>query len=323
VGNAGVKLLADTALNQVPDADLALGTALTQTVSNPFFGIIPSTSTIGKSTTTAGQLLRPYPQFTGVQQTWGALAHSSYNALQIKLRKRYANGLQFLVSYTWSKLIDDYSSVAGFLGLDNPGFTDNNNRKLDRSLSALDVAHHLVFNYQYELPFGKGRRFLNGGGFVNALAGGWNVNGVTTIQSGLPISVTSSADTTGAMGGTQRPDSTGISTRSPGGVTSRIDNYFNLAAFAVPPLYRFGTIGRLLPDNRGPYLFNWDLSLLKEIPIRESLRMELRGEFFNAFNNVNFKNPTGNETVFGLPQFGTITSTYDPRIIQVAVKLFF
>jgi hypothetical protein len=106
-------------------------------------------------------------------------------------------------------------------------------------------------------------------------------------------------------------------------VGQRIYDYFNLNAFANPALYRFGTLGRELPDNRGPYLFDWDLSFLKQIPIHEAIRMELRGELFNAFNQVNFQSPTGNGTVYGLPQFGTITGTYDPRIAQVAVKLFF
>ncbi|MCL5743474.1 MAG: hypothetical protein M1541_06030, partial [Acidobacteria bacterium] len=321
VGNAGVKLPAQAALNQIPDADLALGSTLANKVANPFVGIAPATTALGKATTTYAQLLRPYPQFTGVSQQWGTMGHSSYNSLQVKLRKRYSNGMQFLVSYTWSKMIDDFSSTAGFLGIQNPGFTDNNNRRLDRSLSAMDVAHHLVFNYQYALPFGKGRQFLNHGGVLSAVVGGWNVNGVTTVQSGMPISITSAANTTNSMGGGQRPNSTGISTRSSGGVEDRIDNYFNEDAFALAPMYTFGNIGRMLPDNNGPYLFNWDLSLIKEIPIHEKIHLDLRGELFNAFNNVNFKKPAG--TVFGLPQFGTLTATYDPRIIQVALKLTF
>lgn len=119
------------------------------------------------------------------------------------------------------------------------------------------------------------------------------------------------------------PDSTGISTRSSGSVIDRINGYFNLAALATPPLYSFGTIGRMLPDNRGPYLFNWDLSLLKTVPVHESMRFEIRGEWFNAFNQANFQSPSGNGTVYGLPQFGTITATYDPRIVQLALKLYF
>ena len=246
-GNAGVKLLAEAELDQLPDKDLSLGSALTQKVTNPFFGVIPATTSLGQATTTYGQLLRPYPQFTNVQETWGSLAHSSYNSLQVKFHKRYGNGLQFLVAYTWSKLIDDYSSVASFLGQQNPGYTDNDNRRLDRSLSSLDQAHRLVGNYQYQLPFGKGRRFLNHG-VTGAVVGGWDINGITTIQSGLPISITSAINTTNSFGGLQLPDSTGISTRSPGSVGDRINGYFNPAAFSNPPQYTFGNVGA--PDCR-------------------------------------------------------------------------
>ena len=325
VGNAGVRLLQQVQLDQIPDADLSLGTALTKSVPNPFFGIIPSTSSIGLATTTEGQLLRPYPQFTGIQTQWTSMSHSSYNALEVKYQKRYASGLQFLVAYTWSKMIDDYSSAScGCFGgvIAVPANTDNNNLTLDRSLSMLDIAHHLVANYQYELPFGKGKRFLHQGRALNAVVGGWSVNGITTVQSGFPISITSNANTTGSSGGTQRPDTVlGQSTRSPGSVGQRINDYFNPSAFTNPPLYQFGTVGRMLPDNRGPYLFTWNLSFLKQIPVRESIRVELRAELFNAFNHVNFQNPSG--LTYGLPAFGAITTTYDPRIIQVAAKVFF
>ncbi|MDQ2900152.1 MAG: hypothetical protein M3Y07_10165 [Acidobacteriota bacterium] len=322
-GNAGIKQLAQTQLNQLPDRDLALGDQLTQVVGNPFFGVIPATSSIGKATTTYGQLLRPFPQFTGVQQTWGSLAHSSYHSLQIKFRKRYTNGLQLLAAYTWSKLLDDYSSVAGFLGEVNPGYIDNNDRRTSKSLSAGDVAHRLVLNYEYELPFGAGKRFLNAKGFLNAVAGGWNLNGITTIQSGLPIQVTERNDTTNSFGGAQLPDSTGKSSKTPGSPKDRIDNYFDKTAFADPPKYAFGNTARLLPDNRGPYLIDFDLSVLKRFPIAEKKRLEFRAEFFNMLNNVNFANPTGNATVFGRPQFGTLTAAENARIVQLGLKLYF
>ena len=304
VGNSGVKLLQQAQIDQVPDAALALGAGLTQTVPNPFYGIIPSTSSIGLATTTVGQLLRPYPQFTGIQTQWTTRAHSSYHALQAKYQKRYANGLQFLVAYTWSKMIDDFSTATsgGYGGGIAPAAnTDNNNLRLNRSLTMLDIAHRLVANYQYELPFGKGKRFLNQGWALNAIVGGWSVNGITTVQSGFPISITQNTNTTGSQGGTQRPDSVlGQSTRSPGSVEQRINGYFNLAAFRNAPLYHFGTVGRFLPDIWGPYLFTWNLSFLKQIPIREAVRMELRGELFNALNHVNFNNPSG--LAYGLPQ---------------------
>jgi len=114
--------------------------------------------------------------------------------------ERYGNGLQLLGAYTWSKMIDDVSSVAGFVGAQNPGFTNNQDKRLDKSLSGLDIAQRLVVNYQYELPFGK-----SGGGVKKALLGGWNVNGVTTLQSGLPLSINSNVSNL-VFGGTQRPN---------------------------------------------------------------------------------------------------------------------
>jgi len=320
-GNAGVKLPANAELNQLPDKHLALGDELTRSVNNPFFGIIPTTSSLGQRTIVQGQLLRPYPHLTSLAQVWGSLAHSSYHALQVKFRKRYSNGLQMLAAYTWSKLLDDFSSVAGFLGQQNPGYTNNNQRRLDKSLSALDIAHRVVINYQYELPFGLGKPSLNRSGLINVLFGGWSLNGITTLQSGLPISISSAANTTNSFGGVQRPNSTGQSSRTAGAVKDRLNNYFNKAAFVDAPRYTFGTVGRFLPDNRGPYLYRWDLSVLKEFKFSEAQRLEFRAEFFNLLNQVNFDAPAG--TVFGRPEFGIITSAEQPRVIQFGLKFYF
>ena len=315
-GNAGVKLLAQAQLDQLPDQYLSLGDGLSRSVPNPFFGIIPTTSSLGQATTTAGQLLRPYPQFTDVQHTWGTFAHSSYHSLQVKFRKRYRSGLQMLVSYSWSKMLDDYSSVGGY-GQTYPTYTNFNKLYLDKALSWLDVAHHLVVNYQYDLPFKPKERLLR------AVAAGWSLNGVTTIQSGQPIQVTSAANTLGAFDGTQRPNSTGISSQTPGTVKDRIDHYFNLAAFSTSPRYTFGNVPRMLPDNRGPNLQNWELSVLKNIPIHEAKRIEFRAEFFNVLNNVNFLPPEGDNAAYGRPQFGTLTDSEHARIIQFGLKMHF
>lgn len=320
-GNAGIKLQAQAQLNQIPDAALALGDRLNDVVPNPFFGYLPAATNLGRATTTRAQLLRPFPFLTGLTQTWGSLAHSSYHALQTKFRKRYSNGLQFLLAYTFSKTIDDVSSVAGFLGDQNPGYTNNNRRDLDRSLSANHIPHNLTFNYQWELPFGKGRALLNHGGVVNQIVGGWIVNGITSLQSGSPISIASRNNTTASQGGAQRPDSTGISSVTPGSTKDRINGWFNPAAFVDAPPYTFGNVGRFLPDNPGPPMHNWDISILKEFPIRETVRLQFRAEMFNAFNMVNFRNPGG--TTFGQPNFGVITATDPARIIQFGLKLYY
>ncbi|MBI4873810.1 MAG: TonB-dependent receptor [Acidobacteria bacterium] len=318
-GSSGVKLQANSQLNQIPDSALALGDALNAVVANPFLGVLPAATNLGRATTTRAQLLRPYPWLTGLTQQWGAQAHSSYHALQTKFRKRYAHGLQFLLAYTWSKMIDDVSSVAGFLGDQNPGYTNNNRRDLDRSLSGSHLPHNLVFNYQWELPFGKGRAWLNRGGLVNHALGGWIVNGITSIQSGTSISIDSRTNTTGSQGGGQRPNSTGISSATPGAIKDRINGWFNPAAFVDAPPYTFGNVGRFLPDNFGPASQNWDVSILKTFPVTERFRLQFRAELFNAFNIVNFRNPAG--TTFGQPDFGSITGTDSARVIQFGLKL--
>ncbi|MFN0102272.1 MAG: TonB-dependent receptor domain-containing protein [Bryobacteraceae bacterium] len=320
-GNSGVKLQANSQLNQIPDSALALGDRLNAVVPNPFFGIVPAATTLGQATTTAAQLLRPYPLFTGVTHQWGSQAHSSYHALQTKFRKRYAGGLQFLAAYTWSKTIDDVSSVAGFLGDQNPGYTNNNRRDLDRSLSGNHVPHVLAFNFQWDLPFGKGRRLLNRGGLADRLAGGWSVNGIASIQSGTPISITSRNNTTVSQGGGQTPNSTGIPSQTSGSAKERIGGWFNPAAFSDAPPYTFGNIGRFLPDNFGPPLHNWDVSILKDIRATERIRFQFRAELFNAWNQVNFANPGG--TVFGQPNFGQITGADAARIIQFGLKMYY
>jgi hypothetical protein len=320
-GNAGVKLQANSQLNQLPDEFLAQGDALLRVVPNPFQGILPAASPLGRPTTTAHQLLRPYPWLTGLQHQWGSQAHSSYHALQTKFRKRYSSGLQFLLAYTWSKLIDDVSSVAGFLGDQNPGYTNNNRRDLDRSLSALHIAHVLVFNYQWDLPFGKGKALLNRGGVVNQLVGGWTLNGITSLHSGTPISIDSRNNTTNSLGGGQRPNSTGRKSATPGSPKDRIYGWFDPSAFVDAPPYTFGNVGRFLPDNFGPPMHNWDVSILKQFPITERFRLQFRTELFNAFNIVNFRNPSG--TVFGQPNFGRITAADPARVIQFGLKLYY
>jgi len=320
-GNAGVKLQANTQLNQIPDSALALGTALNAVVPNPYFGYVPAATNLGRATTTRGQLLRPYSWLTGLQQQWGSMAHSSYHALQVKFRKRYSSGLQFLAAYTFSKTMDDVSSVAGFLGDQNPGYTNNNRRDLDRSISASHIPHNLAFNFQWELPFGKGRQFLNQGGVLNHVAGGWILNGIASIQSGSPISIDSRVNTNGSQGGGQRPDSTGISSKSSGSTKDRINGWFNNAAFVDAPQFAFGNVGRFLPDNPGPALHNWDISILKDFTLTERFRLQFRTEMFNAFNMVNFRNPGG--VTFGLPNFGVITATDPARVIQFGLKLYY
>jgi hypothetical protein len=321
-GSAGVKLPAQGQLNQLPDQYLALGKGLNSPVTNPFFGIIPASSALGGSQTTAGQLLRPYPQFNKVVQTWGSFAHSSYHALEAKFRKRYRRGFQVLAAYTWSKMLDDNSGPFNG-GNQSPAFTDYNRRDLDKSYSAFDIPHRLVASFEYELPFGAGRALLNYKGVLNAITGGWHVSGIATYASGAPISVISNPNQTGSFDGNARPNRTGITSRTPGSPEERIDNYLNRAAFSASLPFTFGNAGRFIPENRGPGRQTWDTAIAKSFPIKDKLHLDFRAEAFNLLNHANFLGPYPPATTLGMPTFGTITKTESARAMQLALALNF
>ncbi len=321
-GSAGVRLIAQAQLNQLPDQFLALGNSLTKAVANPFVGIIPVTNSLGSATTTAGQLLRPYPQFDSLFQTWGSLGHSSYHSLQAKVRKRYGGGLEVLAAYTWSKMLDNNSGAFSG-GNQAPAFTDNNRRDLDKSYSVFDIPHRLVASFVYDLPFGAGRRLLNYKGAINAVAGGWHLSGIATYASGAPISVGSMPNTTVSYVGNPRPNRTEISNRTPGRPVDRIDHYLNPAAFALPAPFTFGNAGRFIPENRGPGRSNWDMAFGKSFPISERFHLDFRAAAFNLLNHTNFLGPYGAATVFGQPTFGIISQAEGARAMQLALKLSF
>jgi hypothetical protein len=182
----------------------------------------------------------------------------------------------------------------------------------------------MVVSYIYELPFGKGKKFLNGSsGVVDAFLGGWQVNGITSAQSGFPFTprlANGSSDINSGPGGIVRPYLVGNPTLTSG---QSIHDWFNVAAFAVPgqdgtPAYTFGNAGRNI--LRGPNTANLDFSLFKTFRLRERLKLEFRSEFFNIFNHPNFGLPNPN---VDQPQAGIITVASDPREIQFALKLLF
>jgi hypothetical protein len=227
-----------TTLSALPQQSWALGrTALAALVPNPFLGqITDSRSPLSQATVARSRLLRPMPQFdgTGVGTAEPARGDSNYHAMQIKLEKRFTDGLTMLTHYTWSKMIDNVSHSSGnvsWLG----GSTALQNiwdLRGERSLSAHDVAHRVVLTGSYELPFGKKRKWgSNWNRVTNWIAGGWDLSGMAVMQSGMPLQVTQSG---GAIwDGTQRPNLIEDPSIS-GSVQDRINNYFNRAAFAQP-----------------------------------------------------------------------------------------
>jgi hypothetical protein len=231
--------------------------------------------------------------------------------LQTRLEKRFSGGLSFLLGYGWSHAIDTASRGSG-------GSWHQNAYRLrdDRGNSDFDVRHRFTFSYVYELPFGKGRPFLaNAGPIGDALLGGWNVNGIASFMTGNWFAVTVSGDRANVGGFPyQRAN------RSCDGNLPReernIDRYFDTSCFQVTAPGTFGNSGRNVVEIPG--LNNWDVSVSKQVAIRESVRLQFRAEFFNFFNHAQFgQQDLGVQSNF----FGQIRSARDARISQLAVKL--
>jgi hypothetical protein len=324
VAYAGSKIthvgIPDTNINQLTVEQLAQGNTLLQQVTNPFFGQIPRSSSIGDPTIPRAQLLRPYPRFTSVSLYRNNVGNTSYHALQAKLEKRLSRGLAFLVCYTHSKLIDDAGQVfdasiqTGPVG--NFPVADSFNRALERDVSTGDIPNVFVTSYTYELPFGKGRHF-NLTGIANKLLGDWRVAGTILLQSGLPFPVTQITNFNAFAGfGTQRPNIL----RNPNLPSEKrsTSRWFDTSAFAVAPQFTLGNASR--NPARGPGYRMADIAFIKRTYFGETRNIEFRTEIFNLTNTPPLANPNG---VVGNAAFGTITSAGDPRVIQFGLKLNF
>lgn len=246
-----------------------------------------------------------------------ARGSSSFHSMQIKLNKRMTSHLSFLGAYTLGKAIDNGPAPFN-LGRNQQRPQDPFNLRLERAVSSTDVRQNLVLSYIYEPPIGKGRALLpNLHGFGQAALGGWQINGITQLRSGLPVNVVRNGRLPGSEG--LRPNLTGdpILSRS----DRTLERYFDVTAFSVAGLgtTALGSAGRNVV--RGPGYVNFDFSLFKNIPVRERVELQLRFEFFNLLNTPHFENPN---TDFSEGNFGRITGTIgNPRILQFAAKLKF
>lgn len=327
IGNRGYDLTTETdALNAVPRQYLSTATArdqalinfLTASVANPFRGLAPGTSLDG-ATVQRQQLLRPFPQFGNIH-TRRHDGSSIYHAGQLRVEKRFTRGYTLLAGYTWSKLLEEVSFL-------NPTDTE-----YEKRLSANDTPHRLVLSGIWELPFGRGRRWgKTWGGLVNALLGGWQAQGIWQTQSGRPLDI-------GNLYFAGDPSE--LSTKIDG---STVDAVFDTSGFyftdalvrtngVIDPakqrndprirlLFNVRRLPSRLPGLRGQPLNLWDLSLSKNFLFTERTRLQLRGEFLNAFNHPQFNNPVLDPTS---SNFGKVTSQANlPRNIQLGVKLIF
>jgi len=314
--SAGVALPSGVQYNQLPDQFLSLGTQLNATVPNPFLNVITDpTSTLSRPTVQRGQLLRPYPQFTGVSASQAPVGHSTYHSLQMRVERRFDAGLALLFAYTRSKLIDNVGDFGGFLG--PGGFANNNCFSCDRSLSFYDIPDVVRLSLRYELPFGVGRPRMNRG-WLARMAGGWSSGLYFTWDNGTPLQVTNPNDSN-SFGGSARPVATGQRARLDGRKIEDGALYFNPAAFSRAPQFTFGNVSRNLPDVRIPGTKNFDILIEKRISFTERLALDFRTELFNAFNNVVFAGP---QTSIVSADFGRIRllQANVPRQIQFGLR---
>jgi hypothetical protein len=258
----------------------------------------------------------PFPEFGRIQLVDnGGLG--SYNAFSAKLTKRYSSGLTYLFGYTWSKTLDTGSAIRTHDG--DTLFPQNSYcRNCEYGLSSFHTGQRFVSSTLYDIPFGKGRMHNIANPVLNAIAGGWQVGGILTAQTGFPITVTiGGLDQSKTGGGFDRPVATGV---SPYLANHNTNAYYNLAAFTVQPEGTFGNVGR--NTVIGPGLFNFDTSLLKNFKFAERHYLQFRWEAFNAINHPNWANPNVNAN--DKTNFGSITGTRtNMRQMQFALKYVF
>ncbi len=259
------------------------------------------------------QSLRKYPTYASISVR-SPSASSVYHALQLSVEKRFSNGLSFLSSYTFSKSIDDSS-------LWNGSVVDVTNFHLERGLSTFDSRHRFITSYTYDLPYGHGRSFGgHSGAVVNALFGGWQTNGIITVQTGNPLDPSTGLQLSGTQTGT-RPDVT----CNPNAFSHDPAQWFNTACFNSAFIGRYGSSGRNIII--GPPTHGWDAALLKRFSLgKEDRYLQFRSEIFNTLNHPNFDNPS---VTVSSSTFGKITSSgvqdqrASSRQIQFALRLVF
>jgi hypothetical protein len=339
-GTVGVSLLSSTELmNQVNPKYLSLGNVLFLPVSSaaavdagitkPWSGF-PDTQSVAQS-------LRPFPQYTSIDHSVDSdtTGHSTYHAASLSAEHRYSNGLWFSASYTFSKLISNVQgenpSLGTFIGAGDIGTQNGYDRNADKAVSVSDVPQHVVLAYSYDLPVGKGRKYMS---HMNAVAegvlGGWRLSGLQNYQSGYPLYVTSSLSI-GLLQGAERANYVGGPGVNPAWKGDpNAAPYINPAAFARPAPFTFGNSGKELPYLRAPAGLSEDITLAKTFPLfKEGRQLEFKASAFNIGNRV-ILGGTGGNGGKGIDlnvedsTFGRFTSQANSaRQVQLSLRLVF
>ena len=251
------------------------------------------------------QTYKPYPQFGSIK-LWSNFGHSSFHSGTLKFEKRYSRGLTLTSFYTWSKAMDESDADDLATGI------TYYNRRLEKGRAGFDVTHRSVTYATWELPFGKDRKWMKSGGWMNQVFGNWNLSGVQTFQSGTPVTFTFTGSPNRYLPGVYRPnqilpndqvtvDNWTIGDRFNNNLKNPI---WNIAAFQFPAAYTAGTVGRNTIE--GPGMIWTQGSLAKTVKMTERLNLDLRFDINNVFKRPNFVNPGSvvnlvNPALFGKP----------------------
>jgi hypothetical protein len=332
VGNRGIHLYAPGGLvcngmgfDQLAYQYLSLGSQLLQQVKNPFYGIVKA-GPLSLPTVQAGQLLLPYPQYTGVYSATTGAFDVVYHALQTRLQKRFSSGGTLLVAFEYAKDIGNADTMTGYSEYYQPGeIQDYYNLRGERSELSYNAPFRGVVSYVMPLPVGKGKKLLtNASGVVDKFVSGWGVSGIVTFQSGFPIPLLAQPTSLSTYfnGGPPRPNVVANCNSTIGGAAqAKLTKWFDTSCYTQPSSFNLGNEPRVDSHARTQGINNWDFSLTKDTKITERFSLAYRAEVFNLFNRVQF-NPPGNQ--LGSSLFGVVSGQLNsPRLIQMAMRLAF
>jgi hypothetical protein len=311
-------------INQLSPKYFSMGAAaLSQSVPNPYY-VSGGPGIIGSKTVPQAQLLRPFPAFGNININGSDQNKAQYDSFVIRGQKRFSAGLSFLSSLTWSKNLDRSSGGAGSdINRGSAGPQNVYDLPSEWGLAIVDSKIRYSMTGSYELPFGKGKRFMGSSGrAADLVLGGWVINVVNVISTGYPLIITQTPNNNSSLfaGASQRPNATGVAPTTSGAVGQRLGNWISPAAFGIAPALTYGNVSRTISE-RGPGIYNWDMSLFKNFAVYERFKAQFRFEALNATNTPLFRSPN---TSFGTSSFGQVLSQGNfPRFVDFALRLSF
>jgi hypothetical protein len=326
LGNYTDRLNARVPVNQVDPKYLPLGTLLTRNITDPLVAAAGFSRPYPTFTGTLAQALRPYPQFLNIGQNYSAQGSASYNAFIIKTEKRYSS-FSLTAGYTFSKTMMYRGADSSNCQCINP--QDAYNTGPERSIHTQDIPHVLNLLWAWDLPLGKGKRWLNNNAGLNLLVGGWTISGAQQYRAGTLVRPLANNALAGLLFNLDyRPDAViGVDKRTAVGRQDLDPNnpatrYYNTAAFAIPNSLSFGNAATYYTELRNPPVFSENFGIVKRTRVTEKTNFEVRADISNMFNRTNFGGISLN--ISAPASFGRVTGPQiGARIIQIAGRYNF